>query len=274
MPSVLAAIEGNVIDAETRANSGGAKAGVKSAYRTVEILELLAERGERLSLSQVQREIDAPKSSLHGLLRTLVARGWLEADATGTSYGIGLRALRVGAAYLEGDPAVEAAGPLLAQLRDELDETVHLARLDGSDVVYLASRESLHHLRSSSRIGRRLPAHLCSLGKALLATRTDAEVDDLLPEDLMALTVDSVTTRAALFAELAEARLRGWAFEQGQNTVGLCCISVVVPGRGAARDALSCSLPLARLTDAHKRRIVVALAAGAGDLGRRTRHGG
>lgn len=244
-----------------------APATVKSAYRTMQILELLASRPNRLSLTELQRELEIPKSSLHNLLQTMVERGWLETDARGTVYGIGIRALRVGVIYLERDPVVQAAGPLLAELRRLLDETMHLARLDGSDVVYLASRESAHHLRSSSRIGRRLPAHTTALGKALLAARPPAEVDHLLPETLVALTPDTVTDRAVLRAELAETRQHGWSFEQGQNTSGLACIAVAVPGQHPAIDAISCSVPLVRLTPEHKEHIIDTLVHAASELG-------
>ena len=79
-----------------------------------------------------------------------------------------------------------------------------------------------------------------------------------LPEALVALTPDTVTNRQALHAELAEIRLRGWAYESGQNTPGLCCLAVAIPNVHPAVYALSCSIPLARLTD--ERRSVVATA--------------
>ena len=159
---------------------------VKSAYRTLQLLELLADTPGRLTLADLQRRLGVPKSSLHGLLQTLAAAGWV--DQRDGTYGIGVRALRIGAAYLDHDPMVRSAGPLLAALQRQLDETVHLVQLDGSDVVYLASRESQHHLRVVSRIGRRLPVHTTAHGKALLAARSTAEVDALLPATLVALT--------------------------------------------------------------------------------------
>lgn len=240
---------------------------VKSAYRTVDILEALAISGGPRTLSELQRELDVPKSSLHGLLQTLVSRGWVDVDSRGTSYSVGLCALRVGASYLDRDPIVQACGSLLAQLRSELDETVHLARLDRGDVVYLASQESSHHLRHVSRIGRRLPAHATALGKILLAMREPDEVRALLPDELVALTPDTVTTFPALFEELEEARQRGWSFERGQNTAGLGCFAVAVPGRHPSTDSLSCSIPLARLNDEVSTRVVAGLTQCADELG-------
>ncbi len=243
---------------------------VKSADRTVQLLELLADTSRRLTLADLQRRLGVPKSSLHGLLQTLVARGWVE--QRDGSYGIGVRALRIGAAYLDQDPMVRSAAPLLAALQRQLDETVHLVQLDGSDVVYLASRESQHHLRVVSRIGRRLPAYATAHGKALLAARDTAEVDALLPATFVALTPATVTDRQALDAELAETRLRGWAFESGQNTPGLCCFGVAIPSTQPPVYAMSCSIPLARLTDEHRSSVVAALTECADELRYAARH--
>jgi DNA-binding IclR family transcriptional regulator len=240
---------------------------VKSAYRTVELLELLADTPDRFTLTELQRRLGVPKSSLHGLLQTLVARGWVEPDGRGATYGIGLRALRVGASYLDRDPIALAAGPLLAALQHRLDETIHLARIDGCDVVYLASRESQHHLRVTSRIGRRLPAHSTALGKALLAARSTEEVNALLPGKLTALTSDTVTDPEKLHTELAGIRVRGWAHESGQNTPGLCCFAVAIPSCRPPVYAVSCSIPQVRLTDSHRHDVVAALTECADELG-------
>lgn len=239
---------------------------VKSASRAVDVLEILADSPHWLTLSELQRAVGVPKSSLHGLLRTLVARGWLQTDRRGTSYGIGLRALRVGAAFVSRDATIRAAGPLLARVLQEVDETVNLARLDGSDVVYLASRESAHHLRSTSRIGQRQPAYATALGKVLLAERGQAEVDALIVAPLSPLTPETVTDPERLRAELAEIRARGWSGERGQSVVGIGCVAFAVPSRSPAVEAVSCSIPLARYTDEHVRDVVDSLARAATEL--------
>lgn len=248
--------------------SGAAIRKVKSADRSIDILEFLAEDGSYKSLGQLQRRLGLPRSSLHGLLRTLTSRGWLETDHSGTAYRIGLRALRIGAAYLEADPAVQVAGPPLVRLRNDLDETVHLARLDGTDIVYLASQESLHHLRSSSRIGRRVPAYATALGKVLLAERDPGEVARAHCDPLPALTANTVATVAALQEELAGIRLQGWSTEREQIELGLCCVAVAVPSQQPACDAISCSVPSARFTTERVPQIVHALHEAAEELAR------
>lgn len=243
-------------------------AAVKSADRTVELLELLSRTGQPLTLSEIHRELAYPKSSLFVLLRTLVARGWVETDRRGTGYSIGVRALLVGTSYLDRDPVIRSATRVLEDLRGEVNETAHLARLDGADVVYLASRESAHHLRLTSRVGRRVPAHATALGKALLAELPDAHVDALLPAVLERLTPDTVTGRDALFADLAAIRERGYAAERGQNTQGLGCFAAALRYRAPAIDAISCSVPYPRLDDAgHAADVLAAVRRSAALLG-------
>jgi DNA-binding IclR family transcriptional regulator len=244
--------------------------GVKSADRTVELLELLSRTSEPLTLSEIQRELSYPKSSLFVLLRTLVARGWVETDRRGTGYSIGVRALLVGTSYLDRDPVIRAATRVLEELRAEVNETVHLARLDGPDVVYLASRESAHQLRLTSRVGRRLPAHATSLGKALLAQRSDEEVDEILPAELAAITPQTLVDRKALFADLAATRERGYAVERGENTAGLGCFAVALDYKypAPASEAISCSVPSVRLDDPeHAAQVAEAIVRHAQELG-------
>ncbi|MFF3015047.1 IclR family transcriptional regulator [Streptomyces sp. NPDC057939] len=232
---------------------------VKSAVRTVLLLEHFAARPGLHSLADIQSDLSLPKSSLYMLLRTLVSLGWVETDATGTRYGIGVRALLVGSSYIDGDEVVAAARPTLDRLSDDTTETIHLARMDGTSVVYLATRQSQHYLRPFTRVGRRLPVHSTALGKALLATHTDEEVRRLLPRRLEAVTQHTITDREQLVEELALVREQGYAVDREENTLGLRCFGVAVPYRTPARDAVSCSVPVARLTAGHEQVIKAAL---------------
>ncbi|WP_371679116.1 IclR family transcriptional regulator [Streptomyces sp. NBC_01276] len=243
--------------AETGEAAGAAP--VKSAVRTVLLLEHFAARPGLHSLADIQNDLSLPKSSLYMLLRTLVNLGWVETDATGTRYGIGVRALLVGSSYIDGDEVVAAARPTLDRLSDDTTETIHLARMDGTSVVYLATRQSQHYLRPFTRVGRRLPVHSTALGKALLATHTDEEVRRLLPRRLEAVTQHTITDREQLVEELALVREQGYALDREENTLGLRCFGVAVPYRTPARDAVSCSVPVARLTPGHEQLIKAAL---------------
>ncbi|GGX51410.1 IclR family transcriptional regulator [Streptomyces minutiscleroticus] len=230
---------------------------VKSAARTVDLLELLAARGDRPArLQELADELDVPRSSMYALLQTLIARGWVRTDVTGSLYGIGIHALLTGTGYLDSDPRVRVVRPYLDEASEALGETIHLARLDGRDVAYLATRESHEYLRTISRVGRRLPAHVGALGKALLAERPDAE----LPEGpYEALTPHTHTDRAALLADLAATRERGYSVDREEGVLGIVGFGFALRYDSPAQDAVSCSVPAARLTPAHEERIVAVM---------------
>jgi DNA-binding IclR family transcriptional regulator len=226
---------------------GGAEVSpVKSAQRTVRILETLAESPTRLTLAELQERMGYPRSSLHALIRTLREMKWVEADPTGSAFGVGPHALLSGTAYLDRDAALPFAYETLEDLRAELGYTTHYARRVDADVLYLASRES----RSGvvPRVGRRLPAHVTALGQILLSCLTDDEVHAVLPAELASLTANTITDRAALLAELDVVRGRGWSHEVEQGTEGVACVAVAVDYRIPATDAISCSMP-AKLID-------------------------
>jgi DNA-binding IclR family transcriptional regulator len=220
---------------------------VKSSDRTLEVLEALATRAS--TLGELVRTLGIPKSSLHGILRTMTERGWVEQH--GTAYKLGLKALEVGAAYLDADDAVDLQSRVLDRLAAEFGETVHLGRLDGNFVVYVAKRESVHPLRLYSAIGRRLPAHATALGKALLAERPPQE----LPVELERLTAHTITDRAALDAELAAVRERGYALDREENSEGIICVAMTMP----TGDAISLSVPATRIDDELISKIAAAL---------------
>ncbi|MEU1295007.1 IclR family transcriptional regulator [Streptomyces sp. NPDC005840] len=227
---------------------------VKSAARTVELLELLAARGDRPArLQELADELAVPRSSMYALLQTLIGRGWVRTDVTGSLYGIGIHALLTGTGYLDSDPRVRAVRPFLDEASQALGETVHLGRLDGRDVAYLATRESHEYLRTISRVGRRLPAHMGALGKALLAERGDEE----LPEGpYEARTPRTLTARRALAADLAGVRERGYSIDREEGVTGIVGFGFALRYDEPALDAISCSVPVARLTPAHEAAVV------------------
>ncbi|MGI5240515.1 IclR family transcriptional regulator [Dactylosporangium sp. CA-139066] len=240
---------------------------VKSAGRTLDLLELLADQPQAWTLVDLSRALDIPKSSLHGLLRTLTSRGWVRTDDTGTRFRLGMRALRVGAAFLDGDDTVGLLGAILDELARRFGEAVHLGRLDGDQVVYLAKRESTHRLRLYSAIGRRLPAHATALGKALLAEHPDQAADRMLTWPLQRLTPHTVTDRRAFHAGLAAVRAAGYAVDREENTEGIQCIAMAVPLATPAVDAVSVSVPVSRLRPDLETSIVAALRETVGGLG-------
>lgn len=236
---------------------------VKSAARTIEVLELLASRGNSpITIRELCVAMDAPRSSIYALLRTLTEAGWVRTDASRATYSIGIRALLAGTTYLDADPLLRVVRPHLALLGRQVGGTVNFGRLDAGYVVYLASWEAPGRERATPRVGRRLPAHATALGLAILAGLAPQDRRTDLPDTPEKLTPATITSPTALRRELAAIRRRGYAVEREQNTPGIACVAVGLATAGG-RDALSVSLPLADLTPVRERDIADALLASA-----------
>lgn len=257
--------------AEAQADAG---ASVKSARRAVELLEAFGTDHAWLSLTDLHQQTGIPRSSLHGLLRTLRDVGWIEADEAGTRFRLGVRALIVGTAYLDRDPVIPYATDALERLREQVGYTVHYARLMGAEIVYLETRESRNSNHLVSRVGRTLPAHATALGKALLAELSDSELTRALPDRLVPLTDLTIVDREQLRSELGFTRERGYATERGQSSPDVACAAAVVPYRIPATDAMSCSIPAERVTEAELQRVGKLLHEVAADLSSRLRRAG
>jgi DNA-binding IclR family transcriptional regulator len=232
---------------------------VKSAYRALDVLEALATGP--MSPAQLSRVLGIPRSSLHGLMRTLTERGWVTSTPDGSRVRLGLRALQVGTRFVDEDEMVAQVAPSLDRLAAATGETVQQARLDGDRIVYLAKRDTPHQVRIISSIGTRLPAHATALGKALLAARGDDEVRELLRPPLVSLTSRTLVEMDAVLADLATIRERGWSRDDGEAADGLRCFAVVVPAShpDAPTDAVSVSVPVFRLDERREQHVVDSL---------------
>ncbi|WP_215543164.1 IclR family transcriptional regulator [Amycolatopsis sp. CA-230715] len=261
-------------DTEAVTVSGTEPSGVKSARRAIELLETFAANDVWLSLSDLHARTGFPRSSLHGLLRTLHEAGWLESDSSTTKYKLGVRALICGTAYLDRDPIVPYATEALEQVREQTGFTAHYARRNGTEVVYLETRESRRSTHLVSRVGRTLPTHATALGKALLAELTHDEITALLPSPLPALTPNTVTDLGELHEQCAEIRERGFASEVEEGTPGVRCVAAVIPYRIPGTDAMSCSMQADQVSDADALRVGELLAETTAELGQRLRRAG
>lgn len=239
-------------------NGQSANGQVKSAARALDLLDDIAAHGPGTQL-QLSTRLGIPKSSLHALLRTMTARGWLETDQTGSVYRLGIHSLMVSSAFLDGDPVLSRASSVMDEVATATGETVHLGRLAGADVIYTAKRESVHPLRMHSAVGRRLPAYSTSLGRAMLAEQPVDVRDKLIPATIQPLTTQTTTDRAALLEIIEQAERVGYAVESEESCLGVRCFGVALPFSRTSVDALSVAVPISRLDQAREDFIIETL---------------
>jgi DNA-binding IclR family transcriptional regulator len=161
----------------------------------------------------------------------------------------------------------ETIRPFLESLNRDLAETVHLGVLDGSTVRFIDAIESPQASRVSSRLGKSMPAHCTSSGKAMLSYLSADELRRLYPDEaLEAIMPNSVRTRTALEAELAKVRRRGFATSNQESENGVSSVAVAFPPSPAPlRMALNVSAPVHRMNREAGRRIADALKAAVTD---------
>jgi DNA-binding IclR family transcriptional regulator len=202
---------------------------VKTAGRTLDLFEAFAREGKPLSLSQLARAIGAPVSSCFGIVRTLEARGYLyEVKARGGFYPTKLlfEHARVIASH---DPLSERFVPLLEKLRDQTGETVLVSKRLDRQAVYLEVLESPHSIRYSPKVGEFRPLHASASGKALLGGLAPAVRNELLSGmKLPRVTSRTITSRAALEADLEQGHARGWYVTRGETVADLMAVAVPV----------------------------------------------
>ncbi|MEB3981785.1 IclR family transcriptional regulator [Mycobacterium sp. 663a-19] len=184
----------------------------------------------RLTLAQIVRRTGLPRSSAHRMLERLVQLRWLR--RSGRDYELGMRLVELGSLAVHQDRLVRAAGPLLGELHRATGLVVHLAVLDGPDVVYL---DKIGNQRIPTRVGARQPAHCTALGKAILAYRDeDAELDLQVRK-----TKYSISSSAQLAVELARVRAHGVAFEREESLPGFGCVAAPIGSPGEAQGVIA-----------------------------------
>lgn len=230
--------------------------GVQSVERTLDLLQLLAEGGAELGLSELAEQSGLPLPTIHRLMRTLVGRGYVRQEPS-RRYALGPRLIQLGerASRMLGS----WARPLLADLVDATGETANLAMLDGDDVVYVAQVPSRHAMRMFTEVGRRVLPHCTGVGKVLLAKLPEAEVRAIVARTGMpAQTSRTITSPDALVREIVRTRKLGYAVDEGEQEVGVRCVAVAVPDP-ATSFAVSISGPDARVSTGRVPEIVPVL---------------
>lgn len=228
---------------------------IESVDNALRVLVLLGQRPQ-LRLTDVSQYLGVASSTAHRLLAMLSYRGLVRQNQTTRSYEPGPSLDQLAYGLLRRLDVRSRARPILEKLNAELEETVHLGRLEGGDVHFIDSIESTRALRVVNRLGRSMPAHCTSTGKALLATLSEPELLAVYPdEELVRLTRHSIGSRTELFAALAEIRRRGYATSQQESEEGVQSLAVALRAVRSPRLALCASVPVSRMNASARKAI-------------------
>jgi len=250
---------------------------VPAVTRALDILELFT-TAEELSIPEIHARLGLPRTSVHELVGTLVARSYLAPSPDHPHrYRLGVGVFQLGAAYAERLDLAREGQVVAAEVAAACDETVHVAVLDGRDVVYIAKVDSTHPVRMVSAVGRRLPAHCTAVGLMLLASLDPETLNDRFPLDqpLPALTPRSLTSPVRLRERLTRIRAKGLAEEYCESNDAVACVAAPVRDRGdRVVAAMSISVPTVRWSPERRDELGRLVADGAARLSKRLGHPG
>ncbi|MGA5068310.1 IclR family transcriptional regulator [Streptomyces exfoliatus] len=251
---------------------------VPAVTRALDILELFLDGEGTLSTPEIVRRLQLPRTTVHELVATLTARSYLvPVPEQPGRYRLGVRPYQLGSRYAEQLDLAAVGQQVARTVAETCDETVHVAILEDTSVIYIAKVDSTHAVRMVSAAGRRLPAHCTSVGKMLLASLPEEELAARVPDDaeLVAMTPHSVTDPATLRAALADVRRCGIALESRESNPDVSCVAAPVRDRtGRVVAALSISVPMIRWSEARRVELEELAVKGAAELSERLGHRG
>jgi DNA-binding IclR family transcriptional regulator len=231
------------------------------------VMEWMARQARACRVTDVANAFGMARSNAHRTLQTLVECGWAVQDADTSAYRPSLRLFELGAMVSEAADIGALLRPHLAALAQASGETIHLAVLDGAEIVYLDKFDSPLPVAAYSRIGGRAPACCVASGKAMLAAaRLDAAALRALFGTLQPHTPHSIVDFDALQAELERSRARGYAENREEWRLGVCGLGVpVFDARGTAVAAVGMSVPSIRFARTQARELSERIMACARD---------
>jgi DNA-binding IclR family transcriptional regulator len=196
--------------------------------RAARILDLLAQSASPMSLADLARQLDAPKSSVHNLCATLTQLRLINRLESGLMT-LGPHVMNWANAFLARSDVTQEFFAAWEGVDALKKETITLSVLDGGSVVYTACRNGSRPLGITFRIGMRLPAPYTATGKAMLSTLPDEQVRELLQGAWpRPLTPAGTPSLKAFLKELAETRTRGYSIDAGEVREGMHCFGAPV----------------------------------------------
>ena len=252
---------------------------LSSVATSIRLLKAFSEEQVEIGISDLAKRLGVAKSTVHRLAVTLVADGMLEQNPDTGKYRLGLSLFRLGSLVRRRMNVSAEARPLLRELREKVNETVHLAVLDGTEIMYVFNLESTQSIRMRSDVGVRKPAYCTAEGQVILAYQPPEVIDLIVREGLAARTPQTITDPLALKKVLEGVRARGCAIEDEESELGMRCIAAPLRNdAGEVVAAIGLAGPVSRLSKkaltTYVPHVIETAAAISARLGHRTRIAG
>lgn len=224
--------------------------------RVIDILEALAENPDGYTQTQLADKINAKKSTLTPILKTLCLRGFVKRERRTNCYKLGLSLYLFSESFYKHDSVFNFAVSQMKEVVDKCAEICQLGILSGNEVLYIAKVDSKEPIRLMSHIGTRLPVIQTALGKALICDYDKEQVIQVFQSHKLDDAPEQIED---FLVQLAEIRRGGVAKDLGEINEHLLCYALPIRYNGKVNCALSVSLPTFRLNNDKERLIIQSL---------------
>lgn len=218
---------------------------VQSVDRALHIVDILADplNSAGLGLREIAGQLGVAKSTAHALLATLHAHGYVARIEPGPRFTLGMSLLRLGNRVEQRMPLKDIALPILSSLAATTRLTARLVLADHGFPLYIARVEGVESIQFASRLGKRELPHSTGVGKAILASMSDADALEIVAEHgLVRRTRNTITDENALLKQLDVIRANGYAIDDEEDAEGIVCVAAGVrDGSGDCVAAMSVS---------------------------------
>lgn len=229
---------------------------MSSPARTIAVFEAFEQAKQQLQLRELAARCGMPASTVHTIVRDLLARGYLYSFGKSKALYPTRRLLNMGQTFAAHDPYIRQLQSALESVRDDTGETVILAKRQQDVVLYLQVLEGPRSIRYSPKAGDIRELHATAVGRALLSNLPDEEVAQWLKSRVLSrITPATLTNPRKIAAEVSEGRQRGHFVARGENQEGLTAVAITAPLEGeylgvvVAGPTERMEAPIAAITD-------------------------
>jgi len=224
------------------------EATVQSVVRGLTILEIVADHNE-IGLTEISTLSRLNKATVHRLLSTLIATGYIEQVDKNGLYRLTYKLFSLGNRKVENIDSYNVARRFTSELSNKIEATVHLVVEDGREVLYIDKiypTEGNTGILMKSQVGKRAPMYCTAVGKAMLSTHSDSKIKEIWEAtEIKQFTPKTITQYEKLMEEIHLIRTQGYALDQEEYELGVVCVGCEFYNhKGLVEGAISTSIPL------------------------------
>ncbi|MCG8484809.1 MAG: IclR family transcriptional regulator [Clostridia bacterium] len=226
---------------------------VKSIVKAFDILELLDKRNE-LGITEISEALGLDKSTVHRLISTLKEKGYVVQNASNNKYSNSFKLFEMGNNVVERLGFRRQAQPYLEHLARVTNETVNLAIMYDSNIIYIDKIESSATIKVDLNVGKKLPAYCTGLGKAMLAFMSQEKMEKIMADvEFIQYTNKTVADYPELLEQLKAIKQQGYSIDDEEYVEGLKCVSApIFSYSGEVIAAISVAIPKYRYDEGEK----------------------